>query len=320
MNVLPVRAWAWLLLCPLAGCNKPAEVTVVVQPASQAAASAPAAAPIIPPVPPASVPGEAQRQQGAQLAAQGAGGAAPCSTCHGARGEGNPAAGFPRIAGQSYDYLRRQLASYAGDTRNHPVMAPIAKALNPGQQEAVAAYFASLANTPASAAAGAVNVRGQQLASLGDEAKGVQACANCHGPQGVGQGSAYPYLAGQPAPFLAAALAAWRDGTRRNDPSGQMPQIAKSLSDADMQAVAAFYAQMPPPALPRDADLARGAGAPAANAPVVVSGPRGAGAADGQGVGTEQGAPLTGGGQGPGGGGATGADSSGGAPASAASR
>lgn len=310
-------------LLVLAGCDKPAEVTVVVPPASQASAStaaASAATPIIPPAPAASMPSEQQRQQGAQLAAQGGNGAAACTGCHGAQGEGNPAAGFPRIAGQSYDYLRRQLASYANDSRNHPVMAPIAKALSPAQQEAAAAYYASLASPPAAAAAAAsaVNARGQQLAGIGDEQKGVQACANCHGPQGIGQGSAYPYLAGQPQAFLVAALTAWRDGTRRNDPSGQMPQIAKSLVDADVQAVAAFYAQLPPPSVPRDADLAR-SGAATTTTPAVVSGPRGGGQ-PGQGVGTEQGAPVTGGGQGPGGGGATGANSTGGAPASAASR
>lgn len=260
------------------------------------------------------MPGEAQRQQGAQLAAQGAAGVAPCVGCHGAQGEGNPAAGFPRIAGQSYGYLRHQLASYADGSRNHPVMSPIAKALSPAQQEAAAAHYASLGNAaaPAAAAASAVNARGQQLAGIGDELKGVQACANCHGPQGIGQSAAYPYLAGQPAAFLASALAAWRDGTRRNDPSGQMPQIAKSLAEADVQAVAAFYAQMPAPAVPRDADVVRsGAAALGGHARTIVSGPRGAASA-GQGVGTEQGAPITGGGQGPGGGGATGPSSLGG--------
>ena len=82
-----------------------------------------------------------------------------------------------------------------------------------------------------------------------------------------------------------------------------MPRIAHDLSDADIRAVAVFYAGMPAPG-PRDADVAtpwRASG----NA--VVSGPRPAGGAkqESQGVGTEQGAPLTGGGQGPGGGGAT---------------
>jgi cytochrome c553 len=31
-----------------------------------------------------------------------------CQSCHGAHGEGTPAAGIPRLAGQSADYLDKQ--------------------------------------------------------------------------------------------------------------------------------------------------------------------------------------------------------------------
>jgi cytochrome c553 len=144
--------------------------------------------------------------------------------------------------------------------------------------------------------------RGRQLAEVGDETKLVQACSNCHGPQGSGSGAGYPYLAGQHAGYLAATLTAWRDGSRHNDPTGSMPVIAKSLDDADLQAAAAYYAGLPPPAQRMGA-----APAPASSAAsAIVSGPRqpASGSQAAQGTGTEQGAPVTGGAQGPGGGGA----------------
>ena len=42
-------------------------------------------------------------------AAQSDAAIAPCQACHGAHGEGMAAAHVPRIAGQSADYLKKQL-------------------------------------------------------------------------------------------------------------------------------------------------------------------------------------------------------------------
>jgi cytochrome c553 len=283
-------------------------------------------------------PTDAQRQAGAQIAAKGAGSAAACASCHGAHGEGNAASGFPRIAGQSYAYLLHQLDSYAGGARQNPVMAPIAKALAEAQREQAAAYYASLSPTGAAgpAAAGAAgtgasgngagaasrasgNDRGRQLAIAGDERKFVQACVNCHGPMGAGEGSAYPYLGGQHQSYLVNALKEWRDGSRNTDPSGQMPVIAKSMSEDEATAVAAYYAAQPLPDRPRDAAVsALTAQQPGAPASAVQSGPRHAGSSTGmQGNGTEQGAPTTGGSQGPGGGGGGSGSGSSGSPTGA---
>ena len=99
-------------------------------------------------------PTDAQRQAGATLASQGGGGAvAACSSCHGTNGEGNAQMVAPRLAGQAYAYLLHELDSYAGDTRAHPVMAPIAKAMTPEQRAAAAAHYASLGGASWTAAA-----------------------------------------------------------------------------------------------------------------------------------------------------------------------
>jgi cytochrome c553 len=298
----------------LAGCQRHDPVGPVAAsapPASAASAAAPApSGPIIAPPAAAPAPTAAQIAAGGTLASQGAGAVTACASCHGAQGEGNAAANFPRIAGQPYAYLLLQLQSYADDRRQHAVMAPIAKAMSPAQREDAAAYFASLPPQPASAPAAPPSAasgnaeRGRLLSAAGDESKLVQACANCHGPDGSG-GAANPYLAGQHAGYLVATLGAWRDGTRHNDPSGQMPGIAKSLSDADVQAVAAFFSRQAPPALARDADVASRLASAAPAASAVVSGPHTGGGTSTatQGIGSEQGAPLTGGAQGPGGGG-----------------
>ncbi|HUP08116.1 MAG TPA: c-type cytochrome [Caldimonas sp.] len=267
----------------------------------------------------ASAAAPADADLGARIAALGAGGAAACASCHGASGEGNAAANFPRIAGQSIGYLQRQLDAYANGARTNPVMMPIAKALDDAQRRAVAAHYAALPAgtgnatagnatkptatpkaTATTAASNASSARGRQLASVGDENERVQACANCHGPGGIGQAPDYPYLAGQLAGYLQAALAEWKSGTRNTDPSGQMPLIAQRLSDADARAMAAYYSALPA-APPRERDVAV-AWRPA-RATNVVSGPKASGGA--QGVGSEQGSATTGASQGPGGAGGT---------------
>jgi cytochrome c553 len=254
--------------------------------------------------------GPAQVQAGEQVATKGApNGVTACVTCHGAHGEGNPAGGFPRIAGQSSYYLGKQLAAYANGARVNPIMQPIAQAMNAEQIRDVAGYYATLGGGPAPAAAAGGAGRGQQLAAKGDETKRVQACANCHGPGGAGEPPIYPYLAGQHANYLTAAMGAWKSGARKTDQSGQMVQIARALSDADVAALSAYFSSQPaPPPSSRLVNVASGSTVrPAVAAASGAPGPREGGAA-GAGVtgsGTEQGSPVTGGGQGPGGGGGT---------------
>ena len=181
---------------------------------------------------------------GRTIATKGNPGAAACMSCHGANGEGNPQAGIPRLAGLGRAYIEHQLDSYADGNRAQPVMTPVAGGLTPQQRAAVAAFYSMLgsaapaAKPPASAPA---------LAVSGDEKRGLPACAKCHGVQGAGGASAAPSLAGQNAQYLVNAIGEWKDGSRHNDPNGQMPAIAKALGDNEVRQLAAYYAGLPPP-------------------------------------------------------------------------
>jgi cytochrome c553 len=237
-------------------------------------------------------------QAGQQIAtAGGPNGVTACSACHGAKGEGNPAGNFPLLAGQPQAYLAHQMAAFASGARANDVMTPIAKAMTPQQMLDVSAWYASLdppAAKPGAKAAAAPMQRGLALATKGDEAKRVQACANCHGPGGAGEAPTYPALAGQHAGYFSAAMAEWKSGVRKTDPSGQMPFIAKRLDERDVAALAAYYASLPPKAPAKQVNVPAGSTArPAVAARAGGAGPAGAGQP--QGVGSEQGAPLTGG-------------------------
>jgi cytochrome c553 len=51
-----------------------------------------------------------------------------------------------------------------------------------------------------------------------------------------------PYLAGLHREYLRAELLDFRSGARRTDPSGQMDFIARHLTEEDIAALAAHYA------------------------------------------------------------------------------
>jgi cytochrome c553 len=159
------------------------------------------------------------------------------------------AAHVPRLAGQSADYLQKQLDDYAEGTRDNPIMKNFAAALNEQQRAQFALRYAvmSAPYLAQSLPPNAVHwARGQQLAHQGDEVKRVQACDGCHGPDGSGVAHAAPYLAGQSAEYLASALKAFREGTRKNDAGEQMRSIAERLDDADVAAVAGYFASVQP--------------------------------------------------------------------------
>jgi cytochrome c553 len=171
----------------------------------------------------------------------------PCEACHGAHGEGMPAALVPRIAGQEADYLQKQLDAYADGTRDNPIMKNFATALSERQRAEYAARYAAMSapySAPAKPPDAVQLARGHQLAHQGDEAKRVQSCNGCHGPDGVGVPRSAPYLAGQSAEYLASALKGFQKGTRKSDPGELMRSVAGRLDDADIAAVAGYFASV----------------------------------------------------------------------------
>ena len=171
-----------------------------------------------------------------------------CQGCHGVHGEGNAPAAIPRLAGQSPEYLRKQLEDYASGDRANPVMQNFAKPLAHTDIEALAAYF-STANAPRTVIPSTASTSeldlGRRLAQQGSEAKRVQACASCHGPDGVGVLHAAPYLAGQSAEYLTSALTSFQQRTRKNDPGKLMTSVAGQLDTSDIAAAAAYFSSLP---------------------------------------------------------------------------
>lgn len=176
---------------------------------------------------------------------QGNGKGAPaCEQCHGADGGGTPAAGFPRLAGLQEEYIKHQLLSFRTGKRNNPIMEPIAKSLSAKEVSSLAVYFAALPVPAATAAAGdaALLGKGKAIATRGDWSHEIPACFQCHGPEGKGVGTTFPPIAGQSALYISNQIAAWKAGSRSNDPVGLMRAVADRLSAEQVEAVSAYLA------------------------------------------------------------------------------
>ena len=162
-----------------------------------------------------------------------------CLSCHGANGN-SAAAANPKLAGQHPEYVHKQLDNFKAKSRSNPIMSPLASALSDQEMRDVGAYLAKQALKPASAKNKDTIEQGQKIYRGGIAAKGVPACAACHGPTGAGIPSQYPRIGGQWSDYTEAQLVAFRQGVRKNNPV--MATIAAKMSDTEIKAVADYVA------------------------------------------------------------------------------
>lgn len=86
---------------------------------------------------------------------------------------------------------------------------------------------------------------GAALAQQGN-GHGVAPCMACHGADGGGQAAAgFPRLAGLPQAYLRKQLEDFADGSRVN---ATMQPVASGLSEAERDAITAYYSALPVPA------------------------------------------------------------------------
>jgi cytochrome c553 len=182
----------------------------------------------------------------------GPGGAgAACFSCHGLQGQGDAGGAFPRLAGLDASYLAKQMEDYASGARTNVTMTRISHALSQADRQSVSLYYAGLpAGAPTVRSAAVADPRlvqwGAVLYAQGSAERGVQACANCHGPGGQGLNATYPSIAGQSAAYVEAQLLLWREGARSNDIHDVMGAVARQMTDEDIRAVSAYAAGLVP--------------------------------------------------------------------------
>jgi len=169
-----------------------------------------------------------------------------CAACHNADGNSVQSAN-PKLAAQHADYLFKQMQEFKAAEGKQPVrvnavMNGMIAAYNEDQMRDLAAYFAAQTLIGEKARNRETIEAGQKLYRAGVMAKGLPACAACHGPAGAGIPAQYPRIGGQFAEYIEAQLKAFRDGTRSNDPNKMMRMIAIKMTDAEIKAVSDYIA------------------------------------------------------------------------------
>ena len=164
---------------------------------------------------------------------------ARCAACHGIDGRGG-GAHVPILAGQSETYLRESLRAYAEGHRASGIMQLAVSGLRSGELAALAEHYAALPRTEPPEPPPDI-VRAAELASRGRAADGIPACLDCHAGD---RDPHFPTLAGQRADYIAAQLELFRAGVRGGTAYRQvMTQVAQGLDDADIAALARYFAQ-----------------------------------------------------------------------------
>lgn len=176
-------------------------------------------------------------------AAAGKAKSAVCAACHGADGN-SMITEYPKLAGQHETYLAKQLREFKSGKRNNAIMLGMVAALSEQDMDDLAAFYAEQTPNEASYDA-AVLEAGQNIYRGGITETGVAACMGCHSPSGSGNGPAgFPKLSAQHPQYTVSQLKTFKSADRNNDTGKMMRNVAKRMSEAEMQAVAAYLAAM----------------------------------------------------------------------------
>ncbi|MCC6207085.1 MAG: c-type cytochrome [Gammaproteobacteria bacterium] len=203
----------------------------------------------------------ANLSNGEKIFKEGKGSVPACTSCHGEDGMGNDMMGTPRLAGQISQFLVKQLEDFATDKRMDTtmfIMNANAKGLSPEDRRDVAAYLHLLSKEEL--VGGGSNIKelvasgiqvgeshlGMSLVNYGALERGISGCRSCHDYNGRGVDPIYPKIGQQKFVYLVNQLKKWRDGSRANDPLGQMRKVAQNLTDEDILNVATFLTNASP--------------------------------------------------------------------------
>lgn len=169
-----------------------------------------------------------------------------CVACHGADGN-SLLTMYPKLAGQHAKYIEKQLKdlklgmeSAGKQGRYDPVMSAMAMPLTEQDMADLAAYYSSLPISPNTTPESVVDA-GKVLYTAGDAERGLTACIACHGPRGNGtELSGFPKISGQHADYIKAQLQKFRESSRGNDMNAMMRDIAKKLTDDDINTLSQY--------------------------------------------------------------------------------
>jgi cytochrome c553 len=162
-----------------------------------------------------------------------------CGACHDPTGVAKME-GVPNLAAAPDLFVEWQLVYFRGETRKNDMMTPAAKDLTDQDIRNFGAYFLTLAAPDPSEPDS-----DRALTAAGAKIAEDRHCAQCHLDNLAGQGET-PRLAGQREDYIVKALHDYQQGARRGRGNVIMPEIAYSLNEDDIKALAHFMSRQRP--------------------------------------------------------------------------
>jgi cytochrome c553 len=164
-----------------------------------------------------------------------------CQGCHGTEGVSDVPE-IPNLAGQYGNYIAKQVRNFQSGIRSHQIMNAMAATVeNDADLADIGAYFASQPKMEGDHTSD--DPVGKAIFLHGDQSRKRLACISCHGVNGKGAApgtSMYPVLGGQKEEYIHKQLIDFRAGNRTNSPGGIMNIMARTLTDAEIDALANY--------------------------------------------------------------------------------
>jgi cytochrome c553 len=158
-----------------------------------------------------------------------------CAACHTITGNStNPT--YPILAGQTFRYLYIELQDFKAGRRHDPSMDPIAATLSSDDMVALAQWFSKQKPEPTGFTPDPAKV------AAGRKKADELLCAMCHLSGFRGQNE-IPRVAGQHYAYIKKQLEDFRAKRRTND-AGNMTSVASTLTDADIDNLAQYVANL----------------------------------------------------------------------------
>ncbi len=166
---------------------------------------------------------------------------ARCFMCHGPEGESSTSL-YPKLAGQHYQYLSKQLADFKAGRRKSSTMNDMVQDLTEEEMLALGVLFEHKPTQPGENTDPDLALVGKFIFHRGNEFSEVAACATCHGQQGHGSAQ-LPRLASQIPRYTENQLRSFGNRERTND-NEVMHSIASRLTPLEIKAVAAYISTL----------------------------------------------------------------------------
>jgi cytochrome c553 len=161
-----------------------------------------------------------------------------CAACHGEDAKTPLQEGFPKLAGQSAEYIANQIKDIKTGARANgqtvDTMKPVVEDLAEADVKAIAEYLASLKEAPAAAAAAAGPTHPGKTLFL------TKTCVACHGKEGKKPLPGYPMIAGQDKAYILAQTKDIKSGARTNGKANAMQPVMHLVNDDEIGQIADY--------------------------------------------------------------------------------